>query len=317
MYAPIDPINPINPINPIDPAPSTKNLAQKLKQEYNEFKHTFSTIITPNTNEEDAPAAKQTPKPEYTRVSEMIERILLAIKPFFPTLQQPKFVVTDCAVNEQMTMWYCVPTSMEIPQSLLFQQSASQKLSDRQQRFWHRMSSFVDAEWYVVPILYIWLRQKGYKVKCCAVESQVLELLPVLRMQTSTYKKNGQEFANTKDVLMSGFVEKTSGNRCSLSVQFRVGRSKPPAVDFAAVYACEGKEDEWSRVCNATKTRFPFVPNTTKKTTDNVDADFQLFLLYRTLQLQSPGIAKEFMDTVGRTIQSTSTTPTITSTIAV
>jgi hypothetical protein len=280
--------------------PEPIGVVHKMETAFANFKAQFSGILT--TAASETTAAAPTAKPPFSRLSEMMDTALTAIKPFFPKLQQPKFVVTDCGTNQQMQMWYCVPTSMEIPETLLFQQSAAQKMTETQKHFWHRISSFADAEWYVVPVLCLWLRQKGYKIDCCAVESKVMELLPVLRMQTGTYKKNGQALANTRDVLMSGFVEKATGKRSALSVQFKVGRSRTPAVDMMAVYACEGKEEDWNRLCTGTRTgtgnRPAFVPATLKKTKDTVDAGLQLFLMYRQLEMQSPDTARQFMDAV-------------------
>lgn len=276
-------------------ADSTITTAQKLKKEYDEFRELFSDVLYPETTDSKAKTQAQ-PAPAFVEVSEMMERILLLCKPFFPSLVQPKFVVTDCGTTEQMSMFYCVPTAMEIPQTLLFQQGAAQKMTERQQKFWHRMASFVDSEWYVVPVLCLLLRHRGHRVNCCAVQSKVLETLPVLRMQTGTYTKNGKERANTRDVLMSAFVEKSTGTRSSLSVSFNVGGSQTRAPDLSSVYACEGDEDEWERLSKGS--RYAFVPTTMKKTHNNVDSNLQLFLLYKNLQSQSPGIAQRFMDTV-------------------
>lgn len=270
-------------VQPVAPEP----LVKELQKKYSEFKSLFSLPV--------CTVATNPPNPSLSELSDMMGQILLKIKPFFEKLQQPKFVVTDCNENEQMKMWYCVPTSMEIPKTLLFQQSAAQKLTESEKHLWHRMASFSDSEWYVVPILCMWLRNKGCEVDCCVVETKVLEVLPVLRMQTGTYKKNGQEYANTRDVLMSGFVEKSSGKRSALSVQFPAGRSRTPVVDLATVYACRGREDVWKKLCRNTGHRRAFVPFTMKKTTDGVDTDLQLFLLYNQLD---PQMRKEFVEKV-------------------
>ena len=279
----------------IDAAATTATTtAQKLKTEYDEFKELFSDMLHPAAQGGSNPQPQ--PIPTFHELSELMERILLSCKPFFPSLVQPKFVVTDCGTTAQMSRFYCVPTAMEIPQTLFFQQSAAEKMTKKQKEFWHRMASFVDSEWYVVPVLCLMLRHRGLRVNCCAVQSKVLETLPVLCMQTGTYSKNGEERANTRDVLMSAFVEKSTGTRSSLSVTFNVGRSQTRAPDLSSVYACEGNEDEWKRLSKGT--RYSFVPATMKKTQNNVDSNLQLFLLYKNLQRQSPGIAQRFMDTV-------------------